>query len=171
MGKTKSYENFPLWIVFLSNALSLSIYVLGAYILLGFGTFFVILYIIYCLWMEVNLLRRSCVGCYYYGKVCAFGKGRLCSLFFKKGGPTIFAKKIISPIDLLPDFLVFLIPVIGGIILSVWNFSWTIVIMMLILLIISFSGNAFVRSSFACKYCKQRDIGCPDEKLFSKKRK
>ena len=171
MKKTKSYENFPLWIVFLSAILSLSIYTIGAYIMLGFGIFFVILYLLYCLWMEINVLRRSCVGCYYYGKVCGFGKGKLCSLFFKKGSSKIFVKRKISPIDILPDFLVFIIPTIGGVILSILNFNWTIVGAMIILLFISFAGNAFIRGSLACKYCKQREIGCPAEKLFSKKKK
>ena len=170
MKKTKIYENFPFWIVLLSNILSLSIYAIGAYILLGFGIFFVTLYLLYCLWMEINVLRRSCVGCYYYGKVCGFGKGKLCSLLFKKGSSEIFVKKKISPIDILPDFLVFIIPIIGGVILSILNFNWTIVGMMMILLVISLGGNAFVRGSFTCKYCKQREIGCPAEKLFSKKK-
>jgi len=40
-----------------------------------------------------------------------------------------------------------------------------------ILLVLSFGGNAFIRGSFACNYCKQKEIGCPAEKLFSKKTK
>lgn len=171
LEKVKTYEKFPAWIVVLANLLSLSIYAIGAYIFLGFGILFVVLYLLYCLWMEINVLRRSCVGCYYYDKVCAFGKGKLCPLFFKKGSSKIFIKRKISPIHILPDFSIFIIPLIGGVILSILNFSWTVVGMMVILLIISFAGNAFVRGSFACKYCKQREIGCPAEKMFQKKKK
>jgi hypothetical protein len=35
-----------------------------------------------------------------------------------------------------------------------------------VLIALSFVGNAVLRGSFACKYCKQREIGCPAEKLF-----
>lgn len=171
MEKAKSYENFPLRIVLMSNALSLSTYALGAYILSGFGALASALYLLYCLAIEVNVLRRSCVGCYYYGKVCGFGKGKLCSTFFKKGDSKIFSKREISPADILPDFLVSIIPLAGGAVLSIMNFSWPVVGAMAALLVLSFAGNAFVRGSFACKYCKQRALGCPAEKMFNKKKK
>jgi hypothetical protein len=29
-------------------------------------------------------------------------------------------------------------------------------------------GNAVVRGTFACNYCKQKEIGCTAEKLFRK---
>jgi hypothetical protein len=43
--------------------------------------------------------------------------------------------------------------------------------MLTILGILYFGGNAVRRGSFACKYCKQREIGCPTEKVFMKERK
>lgn len=171
MKSTKSYENFPLRIVLLSNALSLLTYALGAYILLNFGMPVVILYLMYCLWVEANVLRLSCVGCYYYGKVCAFGKGRLCAMLLKKAAPGTFAKRKISPVDILPDVLVFIIPVIGGVVLSISNFNWAIVGAMAALLVLSSAGNALVRGSFACKYCKQRELGCPADRMFNRKKR
>jgi F0F1-type ATP synthase membrane subunit c/vacuolar-type H+-ATPase subunit K len=30
-------------------------------------------------------------------------------------------------------------------------------------------GNGYIRGNLTCKYCKQREIGCPAEQLFSKK--
>ena len=170
MAKVKCYENFPLWIVILCNLFSLTIYAIGTYIILGFGIFFAILYLLYCFWMEISVLRRSCVGCYYYGKICAFGKGKTSSLFFKKDKSKALSKKKISLFNILPDFMVSIFPIIAGIILSILNFSWTIVFMVIVLLVLTFGGNAFIRGSFACKYCKQREIGCPAEKLFQKKK-
>jgi len=168
MKGAKSYENFPFWIVLLSTILSLSTYAIGIYVLLGLGIPFAILYIIYILWLEVRLLKGSCIDCYYYGKVCAFGKGKLCALFFKKGNPKRFVARKISMIDILPDFLIFIFPIVGGVILLVANFSWIITALLVILVVLSFGGTAVIRGSFACKYCKQREIGCPAEKLFSK---
>lgn len=166
MEDVKTYENFPGWIVLLSNLVAISIYAIGAYILAGFGVFFLILYLIYCLWVEIRILKRSCVNCYYYDKVCGFGKGKLCSLFFKKGDPQKFVEKEISWTQILPDFMVFIFPIIGGIALMIKNFSWLLLALMAILLLFSFGGNAVIRGSFACKYCRQREIGCPAEKFF-----
>ena len=167
----ETYENFPAWIPILSNLVSISIYAIGAYILAGFGILFAILYLLYCLWLEIGILRRSCVDCYYYGKVCGLGKGKLCALLFKKGDPQKFVEKEISWAQLLPDFMVFIVPLVGGIILLLRNFNWLLVALLAILLMLSFGGNAAIRGSFACKYCKQREIGCPAEQLFGGKEK
>ena len=157
--------------VLLSLVFSLSIYTLGAYILSGLGLVFLILYIGYCLFIEVNLLRRSCVHCYYYGKVCGLGRGKLCSLFFKQGDPETFLKDDITWLSLLPDFMVFIFPLIGGIFLLIRDFSWVLLGLLFVLLILSMAGNALVRSTYACKYCKQKELGCPAEKLFGTEKK
>ena len=167
MEETECYENFPIGIVILSNLVAISIYGVGAYILLGTCIVFTVLYVLYCLWIEISILKKSCVDCYYYGKVCGFGKGRLCSLLFKKGNSQKFVEKEISWLQLFPDFFVFIFPLIGGIILLIRDFSWLIQILLIVLAILSFGGNAVIRGSFACKYCKQREIGCPAEQLFS----
>ncbi|RZN37037.1 MAG: hypothetical protein EFT35_07065 [Methanophagales archaeon ANME-1-THS] len=171
MEAPKTYDNFPAWIAILSNLVSLSIYTLGAYILAGFGILFAILYLLYCLWLEVQILRKSCVDCYYYGKVCGLGKGKLCPLLFKQGDPKKFVEKEVTWAQILPDFMVFIIPLVGGIILLVRDFTWLLVALLIILGILAFGGTALIRGSFACKYCKQREIGCPAEQLFGGKEK
>jgi len=171
MKEPDAYECFPLRIVLLSNLIAISIYAVGAYILAGFGIWLAVLYLVYCGWIEHRVLRGSCVNCYYYGKVCGFGKGKLCSLLFKKGDPQKFAETQITWFDLVPDFLVSIFPMIGAIVLLAMGFSWTLLALLVILLALSSVGNAFVRGSFACKYCKQREAGCPAEKLFNRKAK
>ena len=171
MEAPKTYDNFPAWIAILSNFVTMSIYAIGAYILAGFGILFAILYLLYCLWLEIRILRRSCVDCYYYGKVCGLGKGKLCALLFKKGDPQKFVEKKITWAQLLPDFMVSLIPLASGIILLVRDFTWLLAALLIILGFLSFGGTAIIRGSFACKYCKQREIGCPAEQLFGSKEK
>ena len=138
--------------------------------MLSLGILFATLYVAYIIWIEIRLLAKSCKYCYYYGKLCAFGKGKCSVLFFKKGKPEKFLKAEITMKDIIPDFLTFIFPLIGGIVLLLSNFSWFIVAMLAILVILGFGGNAVIRGSFACKYCKQREIGCPAKKLFSKKK-
>lgn len=166
MGE-KCYESYPLWMIMLSNSLSISTYIIGAYILYGLGIIFTVLYLLFCMAMEIRLLRKGCTSCYYYGKTCAFGKGRLSSYFFKKGDPSRFTNKEVSWYEVLPDFLVFLFPLAGGIILLFNEFNWLILLLVIIILILSLGGNAFIRS-LTCKHCKQRELGCPAADLFSK---
>ena len=166
MEQPTSYERFPIWIVVLCNLVTLSIYALGAYVLAGFGIPVLILYLLYGLGIEIRILRTSCVDCTYYGGLCGLGRGKLCALFFKKGDPGRFVEKQVSWLDILPDFMVTIFPLVGGIVRLLRDFSWLLVATLAVLVALSFVGNAVLRGSFACKYCKQREIGCPAEKLF-----
>ena len=169
MKEVTAYERFPMPIVFLSNSLSISIYAIGAYVLAQCGFWWAVLFLLYCGWFEMRLLRCHCVNCYYYDKVCAFGKGKLSALLFKKGDPQKFAEKQIRWLDLVPDLLVLIFPLIGGIVLLITAFNWVILALLIVLLVLSFAGNAFIRGSYACKFCKQKELGCPAEQLFNKK--
>jgi hypothetical protein len=90
------FDHYPSWIVVLSNLVGLGIWALGAFILSGFGVIWSFPYLAYCIWLEFRLLKHSCTDCYYYGRVCAFGKGVLCALLFRKGDPRQFANRQIS---------------------------------------------------------------------------
>ncbi|MGD0080848.1 MAG: hypothetical protein ABSB80_09415 [Methanoregula sp.] len=164
-------ENYPIAIVIGSNLLSLLIYVIGAIILFQFSIIWVICYVIFILLLEFRLLSGHCVDCYYYGKTCAFGKGRLSSLFFRRGDPEKFSRMKLTWKDILPDFLAFMVPVLAGILLLILEFTWTVLILTIALFLLGFLGNALVRGHLACRYCKQREIGCPAEQLFNKTKK
>ena len=166
----KTYENYPALMIIVSNVVSLSIYIIGTYILLQIGALFAVAYLLYCLWVELKVIKTSCRNCYYYGKLCCFGKGKICSSFFEKGNPKKFAKRDISMKDIVPDFLVSVFPIIGAVIILFTSFSWLILTLLAVLIILAFAGSAFVRGSLACKYCKQREKGCPAEKMFRKRR-
>jgi len=77
MKEKTCYENYPFWIVILSNIVEFTVYGTGAFVIYKIGWIWLILYVLYIVWLVIRLLRRSCVNCYYYGKVCAFGKGKL----------------------------------------------------------------------------------------------
>jgi len=163
-----SYERFPWPIVLLANVVTLAIYATGTYLLWGLGLWWAVLYLLYCGWMEWRLLTKSCVNCYYYGKICGFGKGKLCSLVLKQGDPKQFGAGTFSWRDLIPDFGVLVFPAVGAIISLFGAFRWGTLGLLVILLVLCLAGNAVVRGSFACRYCKQRELGCPAEKLFNK---
>jgi hypothetical protein len=168
MQKPGCKENYPATTVIGANLVSLLIYGIGASILYQFGIPWVIAYAVFIFVLEYRLLSGHCVDCYYFGKTCAFGKGRLSALFFKKGTPEKFNRMQLTWKDIVPDFLVFIIPVLAGILLLVQEFSWTMLVLVIALVLLGFAGNALVRSTLACPYCKQREIGCPAEQLFGK---
>ncbi len=165
------YENYPFWMVFLANLLSLSIYAIGILIFARFGTVWMLLYLAYCIYFEIRLLHSSCVNCYYYGKSCGFGKGRVCALFFRRGDPAKFNKRKITWRDLIPDFLVTLFPLVGGVILLIGHFDWLILLALAAIWILTTSGNSFVRGSLACRNCIQKDLGCPAAQMFDQAHK
>jgi len=128
-------------------------------------------YLFYIFFLEIKVMQRSCVNCYYYGKYCAFGKGKISSLFFKKISSGNFAKEKISWKDMLPDFLVSIIPFIVGIILLVEHFNLLLLTSIILLVILTTFGNSFIRGFLACKHCKQQELGCHAEQLFNKRKK
>jgi len=154
--------------VTIADVVALGIYTIGAYIMFKLGSIWGWLYLFYCLLVEIRVMRISCIHCYYYGKWCGLGKGKLAAFLFRKGDPKRFLEKDITWKDLIPDFLVSLIPFILGIYLLFKGFGWLMLILILLLLLLTTFGNGFARGNFACKYCKQRELGCPAEKLFAK---
>jgi hypothetical protein len=57
-----------------------------------------------------------------------------------------------------------------GIVLLIRTFNLLLLVLVILLFLLAFIGNGLIRSSLACKYCKQKEIGCPAEQLFSKKK-
>ena len=164
-------ENYPWHIILIANIVSISIYASGAIILSAVGLIPVVLYLVFILFLEFRLVKVSCTKCYYYDRYCAFGKGKLSALFFKKEEPSSFQQKNFSWYSLLPDMMVSIIPLVFGIYILLSGFSWIILLLMLVLILLSSFGNGWIRGSMACKYCKQKELGCQAEQLFNKNRK
>ena len=169
MTKNIAYEKYPVSIPLIAIILSLLTYLLGAYIISGFGIIFAIFYLIYCFGIELNIIVRSCKHCYYYGKLCGIGKGIVAPVFVKKGDAKKFTEMNVTFFQLLPDFLVGIIPIVASIILLYQNFSIKLLGLLIILILLFFVGTALIRGKLVCKHCKQREIGCPADKLLNKK--
>ena len=43
-------------------------------------------------------------------------------------------------------------------------------IVVLVMLALAFVGTGLFRGALACKHCHQRELGCPAERLFNRKR-
>ena len=168
MKSNECYENYPVWIVTSANLVSVSIYTIGALVIYQVGVIWLVLYLLYVLFLEAKLLRTSCVHCYYYGKCCAFGKGKLSSLLFNKGESDKFSQKQVTWKDMVPDMMVSLIPIIVGVLLLILDFDWLLLSGVIVLILLTSIGNSLIRGSLACRYCKQLELGCPAQQLFNK---
>jgi hypothetical protein len=164
-----TYEDFPRWMVASTLFVQAAIYLLGAYIVLRVGTLLLVIYIASVLALEYRVLRHSCVNCFYHGRLCCFGRGKLCAAFFGKGDPEAFSRREIRWTDILPDFLVSLIPLLLGILLLVSRFDAILLGVILALGILAFPVQGLIRGTWSCRFCRQREFGCPAEKLFAGK--
>lgn len=168
METERKYDQFPAWIVLVSNLFSLMVYIFGFLIMYNISWLIAILFLLYAFFLEYRVIRYHCVNCVYWGQMCGFGKGRISAFFFKKGEASKFCSKPLFWKDMIPDLLVTLIPIVTGIVLLILDFSWIILLSVLALLILTTAGNSFIRGSLTCKYCKQKDMGCPADQLFNK---
>ncbi|MBN1781796.1 hypothetical protein JW948_11765 [bacterium] len=162
------FENYPFRMILCANLVSLTVYALGIYIFMQWGTVWGAAFLIYCLLMEINLYRKGCAHCWYYGKNCCFGRGKIAALFFKKGDPDIFKNRTPDWKELLPDILLLIMPLAAGTVLLIRHFTWMPLAAMIVIVLLSFFGNALIRGSMACSHCVQKRLGCPAEKLFNK---
>lgn len=170
METTHRFENYPIRIVILSNLVSFSIYGLGCFIVSGLGWAIMLAYLLFILIFEIRLISSHCTSCYYWGKTCGFGKGRISSWFFKRGDPTKFCAKDMTWKDMIPDIVLSLIPIVIGITLLILKFNMILLSSLLLLSLLTTFGNGYVRGELVCKFCKQKELGCPAEKLFNKEK-
>jgi hypothetical protein len=107
----------------------------------------------------VVLRRIVCVNCYYYGKRCAIGWGKLAALMFKQGGMDKFATSIGVKLAPATYSLLSLIPIGFCIAAMVQDFEVVQAVVLALLLAMSaYSGTISRKKS--CANCKMR-LACP----------
>ena len=107
----------------------------------------------------VVLRKLVCTNCYYYGKRCPIGWGKLSAMFFKQGSIEQFSTCAGVKIAPLTYGLLTLIPLVLCIIALVQEFTVPRIIILSLLLIISaYSGSIGRKKS--CAQCKMKLI-CP----------
>lgn len=162
------YEQYPAWMVAIAIAHTLLICFTGAALMLQAGPIWAALYLLFCAWCEYRVLSGSCVNCCYYGKTCAFGRGKVSAWFFRPGDPAKFNARPMTWASLIPDMLVSLLPLAAGVIALIRSWSWLTLGLMVLLLALAFPVTGAIRGQLACSHCRQRQCGCPAERLFGK---
>jgi len=159
--KEEIYENYPKRIIILSNLTILIGYAIGAIILARFGILVAVAYLIFCPVLTIILMKDGCNYCYYYGKWCGDGKGKIVPLFFKKRYDRDFSKMKFSNWDVFFVFLPTILPVIGAIVLLLIDFSWIMLFLLILCIVIGLVSIIVMHGAVICKNCKQGRIGCP----------
>ncbi len=84
------YEEYPTWWIIGQNIVIIAYFTLGAVLLSPVRlSGFPILSVFYALFLTIMLVfvlrKHLCTNCYYYGKWCSTGWGKLASLFYRQG--------------------------------------------------------------------------------------
>ncbi len=69
---------------------------------------------------------------------------------------------------MIPDLLISLIPFVVGITVLILQFDLMLLSAVLLLVLLTTTGNGYARGTLACRHCKQGELGCPANLLFNK---
>jgi len=167
-NQTEKYENYPAWIVLVYNLIAFSIYAAGLYLSYLIWPWLALAFLAYAIYLEVAIYREGCRYCYYYGKICVAGRGKIAKFFMKKGDPRKFTEKTVEFKDFIPTFLFSIMIIAAGIYLLIFRgFDW-IILGITLWPVIIFFGNQITYGQLACPHCKQGEVGCPACEYFMK---
>jgi len=167
--KGKGYENYPLWIVIFYNIILVSIYAIGLYLTYLINIYLMVTFSLLILYNEVSVYGEGCKNCYYYGKTCGAGRGRIAKLFIKKGSPKKFCERKVTWKDFIIPMLPSLLIIVVGIYLMILDFSFLILLMTAWPLIVFFFINQWLYGELLCPNCKQCAICCPVAEMFKER--
>lgn len=153
-------EEFPVSDVILGNLMMILQIALGT--IAGWFVYPIaaLIYLVTAVSMVYIVLRwMVCTHCYYYGKRCALGWGKLSALFFKKKNITQFST--CTGIKIAPFFypLLAIIPLIFATVALIQELTPMRIAILTLLLFISIYSGAISRKK-VCANCKMRLI-CP----------
>jgi len=153
-------EEYPTAQAIFANVVMMLWLALGAVACWFFYPLIGLIYLVFALVMVYVVLRKLvCPNCYYHGKCCHIGWGKLSAFLFKKGNIEDFDTSFSLKIAPLTYGLLTLIPLILIAISIFQEFLISKVVIMVILLAISFYSGTIGRKK-ACLVCKMRLI-CP----------
>ncbi|MFX0124475.1 MAG: hypothetical protein ACFFAE_12605 [Candidatus Hodarchaeota archaeon] len=167
--KENKLENYPFRIVCVSAILTIISYLLGTLVLYVLHPVLGILFLLLAVFTIIVSMKLRCTHCYYHGKFCNFGLGKLAAVLFKKGESTEFKNpKKFVPTAIL-SFGTMLLPIFAGIGLILFDFSLVNLGLLLLYILFGILPNFFVRGNF-CNKCMQGQLGCPSYEQMIKGR-
>jgi len=150
-------ENYPKHIIAIRWIILLTTFGLGTYILSDLHYALAIVYIIYSVIALTLILPLSrCVSCFYHGRLCNTGWGRVAFYLFKKGDESKYVEHYNYAIFL---HLLWLVPLLAALLQLVRKRDVLVLSILVIYLFILFVEK-IVLKKLCCKKCHQREF-CP----------
>lgn len=167
--KENKLENYPIKIVCISATFTIFSYLLGTIVIYVLHPILGFIFLLLAVSTIIISMKLRCTHCYYLGKYCNFGLGKLTAILFKEGESEEFrnTRKVV-PTAML-SFGTMLLPVITGIGLIVIDFSLINIGLLLVYILFGIMPNFFVRGNF-CEKCMQGHLGCPSYEQMIKGR-
>lgn len=158
--QTEKLEEYPIKIVCISATLTVISYSLGTIVIYVLHPILGLIFLLLAATTIIVSMKLRCTHCFYLGKYCNFGLGKLAAILFKKGEPEEFRNpRKVVPTAIL-SFGTMLLPVIAGIGLIFLDFSLISIGLLLVYILLGIMPNFFVRGNF-CEKCVQGQLGCP----------
>ncbi|RLG71361.1 MAG: hypothetical protein DRO11_04645 [Methanobacteriota archaeon] len=157
----EGFERFPLqWVVGQNLLLIIYFFIgfMGMYPLKVYGFPIVsVLFIVYMAVMLVSLLRKHlCTNCYYYGKMCHVGWGKLSSGLFK---PHSGSYSLGGKLGNITWVVATIVPIVAVSVVVIRRWFSTFHVILLLFLVVLSCTNFFIQRK-SCENCKMRFI-CP----------
>jgi len=153
-------EEFPRAGILLGNLLIVIWIALGTVACYFFNHIIAWVYLGAALLMVFVVLRRLvCVNCYYYGRWCPTGWGRLSALLFKQGDIEKFGGSPGLKLAPVTYGLLTLVPLVLGTISAVRDFAAIKPVVLAAILVIGFYSGSIGRKK-ACARCRMK-LCCP----------
>jgi hypothetical protein len=159
-------DTYPKHVIIIRWFILIVAFALGIYILSGIRDLFGVVYVIYSLIALTLILPLSrCVSCFYHGKLCNTGWGKVAAYLFPKGmNHAVHAEadesKYIEHYNYaILLHLLWLIPLLGSFFQLLRKRGMIVLILFLAYLFILLLEK-IVLKKLACKRCNQREF-CP----------
>lgn len=150
-------ENYPLLIILIRWIILLLAFGLGIYVLLKLHHMLALIYIIYSIVALTLILPLSrCVSCFYHGKFCNTGWGKIAAYLFKKGDESKYVDHYNYAIFL---HLLWLVPLLVALLQLIRKRDVFALSIFLIYLFVLFIEKIILKK-LCCKRCRQREF-CP----------
>lgn len=157
-GKQKEtgLEEYPKAVIIIENLALLIWIALGALAASYVATELAIAYVAFAAIMLLFLLRKLlCTHCYYYGKWCHIGWGKLTALIFPKGNPEEFNTGLGQKLVPVTYGLLMMVPILA-LVFSMLG-AFTLEKLGLLIAIFAVSGySGFIARKNSCALCKMR---------------
>jgi hypothetical protein len=151
---TVCYGNYPTRLVAVNILEVLAALAVGVIIIAQFGWWAVLGYALIGVLAVVLSLAFGCTRCYYYGRVCGTGLGRIASIIFKKRDEEEFGQSLSQTVSWALIGVTLALPIVAELISLRHGFTlarllWlgAFLVMMIVIL--------FTHSRFVCDRCRE----------------